>query len=463
MTGPTGWTGPTGASGTGPTGAVGPTGPASGPTGPTGVAGAAGVTGPTGPSVTGATGPASTVTGPTGPTGWTGPSSTGPTGWTGPAGPTGPTGWTGPTGPTGVAGAAGGTGPTGFTGPTGPTGIQGPGGLGPTGPTGPGMGATGPTGPTGSTGATGDPGPEVAGPTGWTGPVGPTGWTGAGGPTGPQGIAGSAGVTGPTGPQGPASTSPTGGSATGPTNVYYPPLYDISMAVPRLGDFTVINVNPPDQHIYETPNQSGDLALSILMQALTSITGLSGVKIGSLIQDFSTDAWRVAVFIQSFSGRADHSLCVGFTDGTKYSLLQLPDTGTDGNPEIQMMAWTGISSPDHIIDNVGFMSYAPRDTWVGLRLDSTGGLSANYEYSVDGVSWVTLWTETVTVIDGGQPTTADNVSGPWLDNYGEIFVGHRYSGGTGFVQMAIRCYDQNGIARQYPCSVPFNQAATGPM
>ena len=330
--------------------------------------------------------------------------------------------------------------------------------MGPTGATGA-QGVTGPTGWTGPVGPTGSNGLSITGPTGWTGPVGPTGAQGYLGPTGPQGYAGSAGVTGPTGPTGPAGTGGGGGGATGPTGVYFPPLYDLSMGVPRLSNFTVTGIDNSMHFCVETPNNSGSVSLGTVITSYADTSGVVGIEIN--VPDTASD-WRVAIFMQAWSANSNHMVCAGFYDGTKIQLAEFYD-----NAQSQQWHIANWSDAIHRVTDLvnGQMSSPIKDVWVGIGIREDAGTAYSFiDVSADGVTWFNLWSEALTAINNTLPLKGANLSGPYLANYGKIFIGHEFggfnSGKPYFAQTSIRCYDPNGLSRQYPSFDPPNQPTT---
>jgi hypothetical protein len=227
-------------------------------------------------------------------------------------------------------------------------------------------------------------------------------------------------------------------------------MYDLSMGLPRLYNFTQISIDGIIQSIYEYPTQRGDKALAFIMTAAQSITGLSGVTKSTLN---TTGDYRVAVYLQAWSGAANHSLMLGFTDGTKFTVMEFTDNGA--NPTWYINQYNNKNSYSNR-NAEGAQSFPPRELWLGVGIRTIAGVpTAFYDISVDGVAWQALYSETLTKINSSLPAYGSNLQGPWLASYASIFVGHNVSGGQAtFTQLSIRCYDENGIGRNYPSANP---------
>lgn len=221
-------------------------------------------------------------------------------------------------------------------------------------------------------------------------------------------------------------------------------MYDISAGVPRLGQFQTINIDglPTGQSIHEIPG------LAINMTAVDSVNGLSGVTYPVP----ASVGWRVATLLQAYSIDGHHDVCIGFSDGTKFSTMALRDE--TNNNALYLYTWDSFSTINSPGGGFGQASFAPKDVWLGVSIRLSGGdYFAFYEVSADGVFWSPIVSEQLTMT--GTPQ-GSNAAGPWLANYESIFIGHVYNGGVGACSLTMRCYNPHGIGTQFPSANPPN-------
>jgi hypothetical protein len=224
-------------------------------------------------------------------------------------------------------------------------------------------------------------------------------------------------VTGPSGATGP----------TGYTGAYtvYGGLYDLSAGVPLLASMT--NVNVAGSYVV---TQFPSRAINVFNPNNDS-NNLSGFSLTA-----PSSPYRVAIYLQQISGAGEHWIVAGFTDGTKFVVVAVQDTGS-----LYVYTANSYSSFNSIVFN-GTLPTAPEDIWFGVRDDGT---NVHYEISRDSVNYIPLYSEVK--------------SSGFLSSYTNIFWGQSIGSSSGS-QVTLRCYDVNGLTRAFP--TPTGGGLTGP-
>ena len=317
--------------------------------------------------------------------------------------------------------------------------------VGPAGPAGP-AGANGADGAPGANGADGAPGAAGVGvpaggtagqvlakntntdyDTGWADPAAGNG-SGSVGPAGPQGPQGIQGPVGPAGPAGPAGSGSGGGGGGG--------IFDISMGVPALADFTVI-----DPSAISTMTEREGVAINMKLTGATpnhpNLIGLTKTA------PSSSAAYSVALYI------AHNNFCLNY-NGIGFGWYD-PVTG---KLDILCASFYNQNSPNSFMGG-GYepQAYNTADSrssgaaligpntfcgpsWYHLSDDGNGNVS--HGTSLDGVNIINI-------------RTISKASG-WLAGvYTDIFVGYFGDGeaGNSFTGKGITmfCYDEDGLSR----------------
>lgn len=229
-------------------------------------------------------------------------------------------------------------------------------------------------------------------------------------------------VTGPTGPQGNVGVMGDQGNIgpTGPVGLF-PPIYDLSAGVPGGNAFVLFgtgaNVNA----------QSGGICLS-------GSTGHSGI-VGLSTPVPLANPYRIRVYIQDFvyTISGEHSVCVGWTDGTKYQFSQLINGAYGTGIYSYVQNYSNYYTHNTTVFSANF-GYSSDSMWFGLYDDGT---NVYWQLSRDSVNYYNMYS---IAKSSGYLANYDTAFWGVIDNEGELWI------------VTLRCWDTNGLNPIFPTS-----------
>ena len=130
----------------------------------------------------------------------------------------------------------------------------------------------------------------------------------------------------------------------------------------------------------------------------------------------------------TLAGTDLHSMCPGWTDGTKYQFIQFIANTTT----VAIQEYTNYSTFNSTVYSLA-LGYFSDNMWFGLYDDGT---NVHWQISRDSVNFYTIH--------------AAEKSGGYLSNYNSAFWGAQ--GSNGLYMTTLRCWDINGLNPIFPTS-----------